>query len=74
MKKLQQKKERKERSRSTDKLFVVRKYIWATSVQQAIHKEQKAPVDDCWVDDKWKENSQVVKDAIGFYAPPDNEY
>ena len=53
---------------NNSKLFVVRKYIWADSVKQAIHKERTSPVDDCWVDDKWKENSSNPKDAMGFYA------
>ncbi len=54
------------------KLFVIRKYIWAQSAQQAIKKDIRHPVDDVWVDDEWKKNSNAPKDAIGFYVP-DNE-
>lgn len=33
------------------KIFVVRKYVVATSVIDAIKKEKKQAVDDCWVED-----------------------
>ena len=55
------------------KLFVVRKYVWATNAKQAIVKEKKIKVDDIWVDDDWKRNSNQLKDAIGFYVPSKNE-
>lgn len=53
------------------KLFQVRKYVWADSVQQAIRLEKKLPAEDVYVDDEWKRNSNLPKDAIGFYAPKD---
>ena len=55
------------------KLFVVRKYIWANSAQQAIKQDRKHPVEDVWVDDEWKKQSNNPKDAIGFYAPDREE-
>ena len=58
---------------TSKKLFVVRKYIWATNAQSAIKMEKNHPVEDVWIDEKWKENSNTPKDAIGFYAPNDNE-
>lgn len=57
----------------TKKLFVVRKYIWANSAQQAIKNERRSPVEDVWIDEDWKKNSSSPKDAIGFYAPSDEE-
>lgn len=48
------------------KLFVVKKFIWATSAKQAILKDKQAPVDDVWVDEKWKEGQQNLPDAIGY--------
>lgn len=46
------------------KMYVVRKYIKATDVRQALRKEPKTPVHDCWVSDDWgKEN---LASAIGF--------
>jgi len=40
-----------------DKLFVVRKYIYAKSVKEAIKKDKTKEVDDCWVDDDWKKEN-----------------
>ncbi len=50
------------------KLYVVRKYIWAESADEAIKKDRKTPVEDVWIDEKWKENSNTPKDAVGFYV------
>lgn len=32
----------------------------AKSAKEAIRKERHAEVDDVWVDDDWKKNSQIV--------------
>lgn len=48
------------------KMFVVRKYIKATSAAQAIRKDKTTPVHDVWVDDDWKKQS--LTDAIGFHT------
>ena len=50
-----------------NKLYIVRKYIWAKNVKEAVAKDRKTEVQDCWVDDEWKKNSSNPKDAIGFY-------
>lgn len=55
------------------KLFIVRKYIWADNAAQAIKKDRTTKVEDVWVDDDWKRNSNIPKDAVGFYAPKDQE-
>lgn len=55
------------------KLFIVKKYIWAKSATQAIKKDKQTPVDDVWVDDDWKKQSNTPKDAIGFYAPNNDD-
>lgn len=49
------------------KLFVVRKYVWAETAEDALRKESKQKADECWVDEKWKEVSSNIKDSIGFY-------
>lgn len=36
----------------------------ATSASQAIKKDKTTPVDDCWVDDSWKDKN--LAGAIGF--------
>lgn len=49
------------------KLFVVRKYIRAKNVAEAIRKERKQPPDDVYVDDAWKANNAgELAEAIGF--------
>lgn len=50
-----------------NKLFIIRKYIMASSAIEAIRKERKLPVDDVYVDDEWKkEASNNLASAIGF--------
>jgi hypothetical protein len=58
------------------KLFIVRKYIRARSVAEAIRKDRTTPVDDVWIDDEWKNgNRKELADAIGFAAarPKDDD-
>lgn len=55
------------------KLFVVRKYVWAKDINDVLHIEKKQSVDDVWIDDEWKKNSQDPKDAIGFYVEKQDE-
>jgi len=50
----------------TKKLYIIRKYVWAKTALDALKAEKKIPVDDVWIDDKWKENASTPKDAIGF--------
>ncbi len=52
--------------KSNKKLFVVRKYVWATSASQALLREKKQRPDDVWVDEDFKRNASNPKDAIGF--------
>jgi len=52
-----------------DKQFIVRKYVMAKNIGEAIRKEKSCPVDDAWIDDEWKkkqETSQQLPSAIGF--------
>jgi hypothetical protein len=55
------------------KLYVVRKYIRATSAAQAIRKDKTTPVHDAWVDTEWK--TDHLASAIGFElnAPSEDE-
>lgn len=49
------------------KRFIVRKYVMADSVAQAVRKEREVAVDDCWVDEAWmKDNSEASGKIIGF--------
>lgn len=50
-----------------DKRYIVRKYIMAKNINQALKKEKITRVDDCWVDEDWKkDNPNQLVSAIGF--------
>lgn len=45
------------KKKTQEKRFVVRKYILAKTVEEALKKEKKFPADDVFVDSDWiKEN------------------
>jgi hypothetical protein len=46
------------------KMYIVKKYIKATSALQAIKKDRDTPVHDVWVDDEW--SKKELPGAIGF--------
>jgi hypothetical protein len=49
------------------KLFVIKKYIYADSATEALQKEKHHLADDCWVDEDWKRNHLIERTpAIGF--------
>jgi hypothetical protein len=57
-----------------EKRFIVRKYIMATSVHEALKKERRMRPDDVWVDDDWKkENPTQLQSAIGFTVESEYE-
>lgn len=49
-----------------NKLFVIRKYIYATSALEAIKKDKKTPCDDIWVDEEFKKTEHFSKSIKGF--------
>lgn len=55
-----------------DKLYIIRKYVFAPSAAIAIHRERRAPVDDVWLDDDWKKSQEVSKGNVGFQLKPKN--
>jgi hypothetical protein len=46
------------------KLYVVRKYIKALNVKQALRKEPTTEVHDLWIDNEWRDKE--LPSAIGF--------
>lgn len=55
------------------KIYVVRKYIVANSVIEALQKERTQPVDDCWAEESThKEHLEELskKNPIGFQSSP----
>lgn len=49
-----------------NKLFVVKKYVMAASVKDALKKEKELPVDECWVDVEWKNKQLDESKNIGY--------
>lgn len=49
-----------------NKLFVVRKYIFAKDAEEAIKKEKGQPVEDVWIDEDFKKGQGKLSNAIGF--------
>lgn len=49
------------------KLFIVKKYIMATSAHDALKRERRHKPDDVYVDEDWrKQNPTQQESAIGF--------
>lgn len=55
----------------SDKLFIIRKYVWAKSAADAIKKEVKYSVEDVWIDEEWKKNGTQPNGSMGFYVKTD---
>lgn len=57
---------------SNNKLYVLRKYVLASTIKEAIAKDHATPVEDVWIDEKWKENqSQQLTSCIGYETNTD---
>ncbi|TXG76600.1 hypothetical protein E6Q11_04335 [Candidatus Dojkabacteria bacterium] len=49
------------------KRYVIRKYIFAKSAQQALKREKHIKADDVWIDDEWKRDKAFEGSSdIGF--------
>lgn len=49
------------------KMYVIKKYIMASSASDALRKERHTPADDCWVDEKYRESGKDnLTSAIGY--------
>lgn len=56
------------------KLFVLRKYVMASSAHEAVKLDKTTKVDDVWIDDDWKKgNANSLAGAIGFEVNTDND-
>lgn len=54
------------------KMYIVRKYIKAVNLKQALRAEPKTAVHDCWIDNEWRNDH--LASAIGFNLEiPENE-
>lgn len=67
-------KQLKKLKKPKNKRFIVRKYIMATSVHEALKLERKHRPDDVFVDSDWmKDNPNLLESAIVFQVEPDYE-
>jgi hypothetical protein len=57
--------------KARNKLFVIRKYVRATSAAEAIRMDKRTAVDDVWIDDTWK--AENLPGAIGFEVARNEE-
>lgn len=48
------------------KLFILRKYIYAESVEEALKIEKKVKPDEIFLDGDWKEYNINKQDGLGF--------
>lgn len=53
------------------RMYVVKKYIKALSAEDAIRQDRSHKVDDCYIDDNWKE--WALADALGMPNPYEEE-
>lgn len=53
--------------KAPEKLFIVRKYVKAFSVKDALKKEKDVEIDDIFIDDEWRKNhNDSLSRALGF--------
>lgn len=55
------------------KRYVVRKYVMANSLVEALQNESKVVAEDGWIDEKQPE-PEHKPDAIGYELPPSEYY
>jgi hypothetical protein len=53
--------------RRMDKLYVIKKYIKASSAPAALRKDKRHPVDEITVDEQWKSQGDNLARSIGFH-------
>jgi hypothetical protein len=49
-----------------NKLYVVRKYVYAKNAREAIRKERAQNVDDVWLDDDWRKANTELAQSKNF--------
>jgi len=59
------------KTRDSDKLFIVRKFVKAKDALEALKKEKKQAPDEVYLDGDWKKDS--LPSAIGFNFSPGNQ-
>jgi len=50
-----------------EKQYIIRKYVMARDVKDALRKERNIKADEAWIDDDWKKNNvEMCESKIGF--------
>lgn len=47
------------------KQYIIRKYVMAESIEEALKKEKKITADECWVSEQWLQNNTDFNE-VGF--------
>lgn len=55
------------------KRYIIRKYVMASSLNQAIKLDKTTPVGECWIDSDYKEEEKQLTPAIGFSLPQEED-
>lgn len=45
------------------KQYIIREYVIANNVQEALRKEKNVKPDEAWIDSDWKEHKEI---AVGY--------
>jgi hypothetical protein len=53
----------------TKKLFIVRKYVTASSAAEALRIEKRIAPDDIWLDDDWKKSQPNAGANVMGFSP-----
>ena len=48
-----------------NKQYVIRKYVMAESIEEALKKEKKITADECWINEAWLQNN-IDFNEVGF--------
>lgn len=49
------------------KQYIIRKYVMARNVKDALLKEKLINADEAWIDDEWRKNNpEIATNKIGF--------
>lgn len=60
----------------SQKIYVVKKYVLATSAADAIQKEKSTAVDDCWAEEETHKEflkKKVKNTEVGFHFEPEHD-
>jgi hypothetical protein len=48
------------------KQYIIKKYVMAFNVQDALRKEKSIRADEAWIDEEWRKENPTISHPIGF--------